>query len=290
MMKPAEYASINTASRINLYTQEASQQTSPAALKIASICNLPVEMKQKIAFHLNASDYASLRATNISMSKSLESFSVMNNKIKQGRTSGHTNKIRQEIVRDKRIRDLLSGNQKNEIILSLQNCFSRQCAVMAESTVLGTRYLPDTYEYGDGDRINDIIELCREGINGFVPLGEYRCFRPDGEPRFFSPRFYAEGLWKSTMIFEHSDINKKSLNAIFHAFNNVYHSSKCTERFVIATLAITLKNHWENNPPSKINRKDIINLSAEYPDLLHTGEHVVKILRGSTDKYKPEPT
>ncbi|MBG6248315.1 MULTISPECIES: hypothetical protein [Symbiopectobacterium] len=272
MISPTECGSRSDTYRVTLDTQESSQNTECALSKMINICNLPVELKQKIAFNLDSKDYASLRATGKIMSESLDSFSVMNNKLTHGKISRYVEKNIREIMCDNLIRNLLGGNQTKEITLSLKNCFSRPHPILEGNIQIGTEYLPDSYKNTHPDRICKVVDLCRNGITSFIPCGESRAFRPD---------LFPGELWNVAINFKHSEINLKYLNDIFSSFNKVYRHTEDTEKFVVANLASTLRNYWAETPPIHVNKKDIVNLSVAYPELFHAGDNVVKVIRES---------
>lgn len=267
MISPAKYENINANSRVNF--NEPSPKTGSFSSQVVSICNLPVELKQKIASSLDSKDYASLRATGKAMSESLDCFSVMNDKLKQG-VSGDAEKNIQEIMRDKLIRNLLDGDQKKEITLALKNCFSRPHEIFEGCTTVGTEYLPDNHKDRHQDCISRAIDSCRCGITKFIPSGGSRSFTPD---------LYPGELWNAKVNFSDSDINKESLGDIFSSFNKVYQNTESSEKFVVAHLASILRNYWAEVPPSSVNKNDINYVSDAYPRLFRAGDNVLKLLR-----------
>lgn len=271
MIEHINCSDLNTSPRIKIDTNASEQYAVPFPSKIASIYNLPIEIKQKIAFNFDAKDYASLRLTGKVMSESLDSFSVMNNKLKQG-VSGEAEKNTQKIIFDKLIRNLLNNNQRKEINLALRNCFSRPHNFFENSTEVGTKYLPDIYNHQQ-NRIYEAIESCRKGITSIHVSGSSVSFNPKINPK---------SMWECNINFNNSVINKKNLNDIFSSFNNVYCNTKSSERFVVAHLASTLLNYWSETPPSNVDKNDMNHISLVFSELFRAGDHVVKLLREST--------
>lgn len=262
MISPTECGSKSDISLATLDTQESSKNNKPFLSKIDHLSNLPVELKQKIAFNLNSKDYSHLRSTNKIISESLDSFSVMDDKLTQGGISGDVDKNIRKILRDK----LLGGDQTKEITLSLKNCFSRPHRLWKGATEIGTTYLPDCFETYYQDRIYDVVESWRKGITSFEAYGPYKNFNPKAKPG---------QLWEVKTYFADSKINSESLNDIFSSFRKVYQDTEGTEKFVVAKLARTLRDYWLEILPGHVSKENMDNLSIDYPELFRAEENIL---------------
>lgn len=268
MISSVKYDSVNINSSVDVNIKEPSENPGVFSSQLVNICNIPVELKQKIACNLDSKDYASLREAGKAMSESLDSFSVMNNKLKEG-VSGDTGKNILKVMRDKLIINLFGSSQNKEIMLALKNCSTCAHPILENTTKVQTEYLPDNYGDNYQDRIRQAVELCRRGITSFIPSGSSQSFMPHLAP---------DELWNVTINFNDEDINKKSLVDIFSSFNEVYKNTEGPERFVVANMASTLRNYWGETPPSELSKNDINHLSVAYPELLGMGDNIVKLL------------
>ncbi len=229
--------------------------------------NLPVELKQKIAFNLDGISYCNLHLTAKKIHAELPSFKTMICQLKN-ECSGEIRKNYHEMyVRS--IKQLIENEKKDDLIQCIKHVSANRRYRISDSVTLHTRYHPDriiSYDQWSGYTLyrchEEIKKLSNNQLTPEVILN-----------KFNSP-FSRNSHWFVNLDLKDKDINKQSINIIFKAFNNVLNEERSSDRFLVAASATQLRGYWYHNTPAGIDKKDIINIVNHYPNLFLMGQIV----------------
>jgi len=260
---------------------------------IKTINNLPVELKQKIAFKLDCQSYANLRLTSRVMSQALPSFASMLTGLAEG-ISGILREsyasLLEPILYEKSIREQLRNEKREDVLQSLQYaCVSHCSSTLAdviwdediecidenshENLVIGTKYYPEAlasnYVWN-----GEVLHGCSKEICHFTN----RVAMPSGYQRVFLPHLYPGKSWVIFLHFSADKINKDTFNAIFKSFDKVFHEEVMERKMLVALFAFKLKNYCCANLPGGIDKSDAISFGQQFPKLLTTGKIVASVL------------
>ncbi|OON38862.1 hypothetical protein BTJ39_15985 [Izhakiella australiensis] len=236
----------------------------------SDICNQPEHVIQEIALGLNAKDYASFQLTCKYIKNSLHSFKSIHAQLTNNQSRQTLSPDYRRIDSDRLVRSLLKKDSQQDVILGLKNAKAAAPYFHARDlTYVDTNYLPSSIYEEDDTRIDAVIGACIDKMTTLRPSGEYLRFDREGFP---------DALWLSRIVIPHEEMNTTTLTEIFAVFNQVFNEKTGAERLIVARLADELKNYWYENPPNKIEKKEIAACASLYPRLLSVGKQAKSVV------------
>lgn len=246
---------------------------------IASILNLPVEIKQKIAMKLNAKDYASLRESCLTMSQDIDSFSVLSNKIKLNScTQKYEEKIK-KIILSQLVRRIMASDERCYIShilehVSVDKSTYSGCLFMATSF-----FIPPQKELSAIELSNYHLNWVR---NGFILFNNEMSHLIEN-PKIikYQKSKYPFVPWVVGVKFDDDFICYSQLKECFISLSHIFNKVNGKEKLLIAVIADAFKSFWCKNIPSGLVKEDIFESAREAVDLFTVANEIKCIIKGS---------
>lgn len=240
--------------------------------------HLPHHIYNDIASYLNSKDYSRFRLSCLSVSQSLDSFETLRQKSNNTVCSKKFKNHCENILNDKKVRDELTGENINDICSALKNCH----IVFSSNNALTFSLQTDHSQYQEREEVNvknivrvpGTIDSCRMAICNNLPQ------LPQSSPVYLSTSYSAAPsipLMRSRIDFICREGNLLPINNIFSGFNQVFEESHGPKKYIAATMASELKDHWLKNPLPYIDRSDMLDVLDKYSELFSLGK-IAKII------------
>ncbi|MCS3430906.1 F-box protein [Klebsiella sp. BIGb0407] len=221
--------------------------------------DLPIELKQKIAFNLDGFSYANLHLTSKRMHHELTSLKEIPVKLK--RCSGEL-KSSYEKMYIKSIRQMVRNEKKDDILQCLKRISIGKCCTSSNNISIATRYesnctLPG--KHWSGNILSHCgVEIMKLSNNRLIPGIMLR------------QENASSGLSTNRTVslsFREKDLNDKTIELIFHAFNTIFNEESSNDRLLVALSAIKLRSYLCRKPPEGVDKNKIVMCTSNYPSL-----------------------
>lgn len=253
------------------------------------ITDLPIEIKQLIAFKLKVNSYERLRLTSKKMSDALLPIKDMRIHLKNN-CSGYTKRKYEALIFEKNIKSIISDRSNDEIIQTLKNVTVLQHRNFSDIIILSTEFnlkipftsyappLDGTEEskiyLSDSELYCKIFTLCVKEIgeksnNEDIIIELVSKIQP----------LYIKGCKSAHLLFFKDQITCQTLDVIFSSFNKLFHKEDINDQLLLAICAARLREYWCENPPNDMSKNDIVNCTSKYPDLFTTEKIIAEHLQ-----------
>ncbi|MBN3264362.1 F-box protein [Pectobacterium brasiliense] len=226
--------------------------------KLDHISNLPIEIKEKIAFELNTQDYNNFRNSSKRMREDLKSIEFMWDKLVKNNFSGKVME-RYFPMFEKNIKKLLDEDTSGYLSKAIQNL----------ETCESTSYCGVATRYYECDSASDnVLMRCRREI----------C-RNMYDKRPLTSESYGGNDHKVALAIYNPHIDKDTLDIIFKSFDTIFKETRTNDRLLLASSAYMLMNSLIVKTPDGIKESDIAACTSKYPELIQTGRVVTNYQR-----------
>ncbi|GLY60167.1 hypothetical protein Pcaca05_10250 [Pectobacterium carotovorum subsp. carotovorum] len=229
--------------------------------KLDYISNLPIEIKEKIAFKLNVTDYNNLRNSSELMKTSLKSISFICNELMENKCIGEVREQYLSIFR-KQIDEFIKNDMSDDLSLAIQGLEMSEGIYPFE---LKTQCYKNNKKYGD---LLMRFKMKASGNNCNNKPGMLFLRKSSGEV----------GVELLSLEFKSIDINKDILDIIFKSFDTIFKEISTNDRLFFAASAYTLMKGLIDKTPNDIKIADISACKSKYPELIETGRIAVDYL------------
>ncbi|MBN3264363.1 hypothetical protein [Pectobacterium brasiliense] len=226
--------------------------------KLDYISNLPIEIKENIAFKLNAKDYNNFRDSSESMKMNFKSIDSICNELMGNKCFGELRENYLSIFY-KQIDELVKNDVSDALSLVIQNLGISEGVYSFE---LKTQcYKNDKKYYDLLARFK--MKACRNNCNNKPEMLLLR--KSSGEV----------GMQLLSLGFRSIDINKDTLDIIFKSFDTMFKEISTNDRLFVAASAYTLMKGLIDKTPNDIKIADVSACKSKYPELIETGRMTV---------------
>ncbi|GKW42373.1 hypothetical protein LOZ86_05430 [Pectobacterium parvum] len=236
--------------------------------KLDYISNLPIEIKEKIAFKLNVTDYNNLRNSSELMKTSLKSIGFICNKLNGKECIGDLRDLYSSIFR-KQIDELIKNDMSDDLSLAIQGLEMSEGVYPFE---LKTQCYKNNKKYGD---LLMRFKMKVSGNNCNNKPGMRLLRKDSGEV----------GVELLSLEFKTFDINKDILDVIFKSFDTMFKEISTSDRLFVAASAYTLMKGLIDKTqemkglidktPNNIEIADVSACKSKYPELIVMGRITV---------------
>lgn len=251
--------------------------------------NMPSHIYNNIASHFNSTDYSQFRLSCHRVSQSLDDFATLHKKSNNSACSKKFKNHCVNLLSDKVIRDALMSNSINDIRSSLINCHVN---FLTDHKLIVSIETDDCCCDEKGDiffkktvRSSNTIDLCRMAIYNNSPQ-----LKHDDDTYLVS--FYSSATSKPTSAyrsgieFSYPEDEPLPIEKIFFGFNQVFENSNGPEKYIAATIANEIKEHWLKKAPANICRSDVLDSIEKYDVLFSLGKKAKIIATELEEKYQ----
>ncbi|RJL51293.1 hypothetical protein [Pectobacterium carotovorum] len=235
--------------------------------KLDYISNLPVEIKEKIAFKLDAIDYNNLRNSSKMMRSDLKSIEFMRDKLMENNFSG---KVREKYfpIFEKHIKKLLDEDVSDSLSRAIQHVY-----------VYESKYFPDCFWlrsecYKCDNPRDNLLIICKNKVVKNI------CNK---NPLMLA--LYGGGSDVVDVSICNYYLNKDMLDVVFKSFDTVFKEFNTNDRIFVAASSYILMEYLIDKTPNDIKAADVIACKLKYPELIETGRIAVDYLAVSASEF-----
>lgn len=250
--------------------------------------HMPHHIYNDIASYLNSKDYSLFRLSCLRVSQSVDSFETLRQKSNNPACSKRFKHHCEHLLNDKKIRDALTGEDINDVRSALKNFHVDVSPNNALAISLKTDYqryqkkevTEETEEINFKKivRVPNTIDSCRMAICNDSPS-----LQQNNRTHLSSFNFASSLMWCSGIEFFYLAGENLPLNSIFSGFNKVFERNNGPEKYIAATMANELKEHWLKNPPQNMCQTDMLDILEKHAALFSLGKKA-KIIATELEK------
>lgn len=251
---------------------------------------MPHHIYNDIASYLNSKDYSLFRLSCLSVSQSVDSFETLRQKSNNPACSKKFKHHCENLLNDKKIRDALTGEDINDVRSALKNFHVDVSPNNALTISLQTDYrcyqkTEETEETEETNfkkmvRVPNTIDSCRMTIcNDSPPLEQNdRTYLSSFNSASLSTSMFCSGIKFIYLAGESLPVN-----IIFSGFNKIFERNNGPEKYIAATMANELKEHWLKSPPHNMCQSDMLDILEKHAALFSLGKKA-KIIATELEK------
>jgi len=237
------------------------------------------KLKQGIVFdkgcysHLRSASFSMMEILPSSLSGNCDSKSCTVSSLKE-------NLLYEKSIIEKLLSEYYTG--KSDVMQSIKNAsVSKQSG--SDIINISTRYRFVESEV-QSTLSGNILSDCRDEII----KSSYERVVPKVELISFTLKDDTGRCYQMSLDIDNTEINKFALNSIFKSFDKVFNENKTTNRFLVATIAVRLRDYLNSHLPTNIRSKEISSYADQYPNLLLTGDIIINLLKKDDVKIKAD--
>lgn len=245
---------------INHPCSESSAQKNKITENIFGLLNLPVELHRKIAWELDAKDYASLRKTCFVLSENLYSFSMLDKILKNDSCCGEFKSGGKKVLNS-----YLVGNiRKEDYLLTAIKTLRTICISEEENISAFDIKIPLSMESEQKIDLFNTIESIRCHI-------DYRFFKSCSE--VIQEKNISTFSFALDMHFGKIQPGEGfPAKLFFETLQAIYDKKENINKYFIAVIAAELMQLWNKKPPRGTDVSTVTAIHSQYKDLIQIGE------------------
>lgn len=198
--------------------------------KLDHISNLPVEIKEKIAFELNATDYNNFRNSSETMKADLKSIEFICDELVKNNFSGKI--MKRHFPMFKHVKEFIYEDVSDSLSQAIQHLKACENTPFCNFIEVGTKY----YEC---DSVSDnVLMRCREEI----------CRNMCDKKPLTSMSYGGRDCITALGIYN-PHLDKDTLDIIFKSFDTIFKEIRTNDRLLLASTAYILMNYLIVNTP-----------------------------------------
>jgi len=241
---------------------------------ITNLLSLPVELHRKIAWDLDAKDYAGLRETCSVLRDNLYSFSVLDNILTKKTCTGEFKGKSESILKDNSLNGICKQEHLLWAIITLRSIYIN----VEENVTAFDISIPLNVDPEKKTALFMMIASISENIK-------------DNFFRHFDNIISKHNIHVLSFILDMHLGNIQPgesfpAELFFKTLQDIFDKTASTNKYFIAVLASELMQRWNNRPPRGVDQKTIETMYTLYQDLVNTGEVAKRIaMKESLKRY-----